>query len=119
MSRYLARNLQDKNKDWNHATQERLALVVSTLKSMKTLRMLGFTSYMESMIAQQRLREIDMASKVRWMMVAYNASGMVPSPVPAKIIADIYSQRARDLLPNHYIRLVCAAYERQWREARC
>jgi hypothetical protein len=76
MSRYLAKNLQSKQKAWNVATQNRIAMTTSMLASMKSLKMLGVTAYTESLIQNLRLRELDMASKVRWMMVAYNASGM-------------------------------------------
>ncbi|KAF4783878.1 hypothetical protein HER10_EVM0001269 [Colletotrichum scovillei] len=60
MSRYLAKNLQSKQKAWTEATQKRLAMTTSMLASMKSLKMLGISSYTESL--------------VRWMMVAYNAS---------------------------------------------
>ncbi|KAI0133901.1 ABC transporter [Xylariales sp. AK1849] len=74
MSRYVAKNLQSKQKGWNEATQERLAMTSSMLSSMKSLKMLGVTAYTESMVNFLRLQELDMSSKVRWMMVAYNAS---------------------------------------------
>ncbi|KAH6645218.1 P-loop containing nucleoside triphosphate hydrolase protein [Truncatella angustata] len=74
MSRYLAKTLQNKQKNWNLATQKRLAMTTSMLSSMKSLKMLGVTTYTESLVQSLRLRELDMAKKVRWMMVAYNAS---------------------------------------------
>ncbi|KAF6805035.1 hypothetical protein CMUS01_14711 [Colletotrichum musicola] len=74
MSRYLAKNLQAKQKAWNEATQKRLALTASMLTSMKSLKMLGVTPHTESMVQELRLQELEMARKVRWMMVAYNAS---------------------------------------------
>ncbi|KUI63063.1 Canalicular multispecific organic anion transporter 2 [Cytospora mali] len=74
MSRYLAKNLQSKQKDWNVATQKRLAMTTSMLASMKSLKMLGTTPYTESLIHNLRLQELAIAKRVRWMMVAYNAS---------------------------------------------
>ncbi|KAH8757146.1 P-loop containing nucleoside triphosphate hydrolase protein, partial [Hyaloscypha sp. PMI_1271] len=74
MSQYLAKNLQNKQRNWNVATQKRLAMTTSMLASMKSLKMLGVTTYTESLVHTLRLRELDMAKKVRWMMVAYNAS---------------------------------------------
>ncbi|KAB5542688.1 ABC transporter [Coniochaeta sp. 2T2.1] len=74
MSRYLAKNLQSKQKIWNEATQERLALTTSMLGSIKSLKMLGVTTYTENLVQTLRLHELDMAKQVRWMMVAYNAS---------------------------------------------
>ena len=77
MSQYLAKNLQNKQRNWNVATQKRLAMTTSMLASMKSLKMLGVTTDTESLVHTLRLRELDMAKKVRWMMVAYNASGML------------------------------------------
>ncbi|KAK0620994.1 P-loop containing nucleoside triphosphate hydrolase protein [Immersiella caudata] len=74
MSRYLAKNLQSKQKDWTVATQKRIAMTISMLGSMKSLKMLGITPYTESLVHNSRIRELSKAMKVRWMMVAYNAS---------------------------------------------
>ncbi|GKT70576.1 ATP-binding cassette containing protein [Colletotrichum tofieldiae] len=74
MSRYLAKNLQGRQKDWNAATQKRIAMTTSMLSSMKSLKMLGMASYTESLVQKLRLQELQMSKKVRWMMVAYNAS---------------------------------------------
>ncbi|KAL2880163.1 hypothetical protein SGCOL_004548 [Colletotrichum sp. CLE4] len=74
VSRYLAKNLQSKQKDWSVATQNRIAMTTSMLGSVKSLKMLGIVDYTESLILSLRLRELNMAKKVRWMMVAYNAS---------------------------------------------
>ncbi|KAK1639348.1 P-loop containing nucleoside triphosphate hydrolase protein [Colletotrichum phormii] len=74
VSRYLAKNLQSKHKDWSVATHNRIAMTTSMLGSVKSLKMLGIVAYTESLILSLRLRELDMAKKVRWMMVAYNAS---------------------------------------------
>jgi ATP-binding cassette, subfamily C (CFTR/MRP), member 1 len=75
MSRYLAKNLQSKKKAWTEVTQKRIAMTTSMLASMKSLKMLGLTTYTESQVHGLRLKELAMAKKVRWMMVAYNASG--------------------------------------------
>ncbi|KAL6862008.1 P-loop containing nucleoside triphosphate hydrolase protein [Trichoderma novae-zelandiae] len=74
MSRYLAKNLQSKQKSWNEATQKRLSMTTSMLSSMKSLKMLGVAPYTENLIRNLRLQELAMAKRVRWMMVAYNAS---------------------------------------------
>lgn len=87
MSRYLAKNLQSKQKIWNEATQERLALTTSMLGSVKSLKMLGVTTYTESLIQSLRLKELDMAKQVRWMMVAYNASGKFLVWLPGSVFA--------------------------------
>ncbi|TDZ21488.1 ABC transporter atnG [Colletotrichum orbiculare MAFF 240422] len=74
MSKYLAKNLQGQQKNWTVATQKRLAMTSSMIASMKSLKMQGITPYTESLVQTLRLKELGMAQKVRWMMVAYNAS---------------------------------------------
>lgn len=76
MSRYLAKNLQSKQKDWTEATQKRLAMTTSMIYSMKSLKMLGLSPYTEDLVQRLRRLEIGAAKRVRWIMVAYNASGM-------------------------------------------
>lgn len=75
MSRYLAKNLQSKQKAWSEATQRRISLTASALSSMKVMKMLGLSRQTEVLIQKLRAQELEMAKKVRWMMVAYNASG--------------------------------------------
>jgi hypothetical protein len=79
MSRYLAKNLQSKQKDWNAATQRRISLTASALSSLKVVKMLGLSRQTESLLQSLRAQELAIAQKVRWMMVAYNASGTFSS----------------------------------------
>jgi hypothetical protein len=81
MSRYLAKNLQSKQKAWNEATQRRISLTASALSSMKVMKMLGLTRQTEALLQKLRAQELEMARKVRWMMVAYNASGECSWPL--------------------------------------
>ncbi|KAI9742905.1 MAG: hypothetical protein M1818_003634 [Claussenomyces sp. TS43310] len=74
VSRYVARNLQAKQKEWNVATQGRIAMTSSMLSSIKGLKMLGMTKPVESLLQNLRIHEIEIAKRVRWIMVAYNAS---------------------------------------------
>lgn len=117
MSRYLAKNLQSKQKIWNEATQERLALTTSMLGSVKSLKMLGVTPYTESLVQSLRFQELGMAKQVRWMMVAYNASGRYPAVL---LMASYYltfarSQCPRDILSYHHLCALCdcGAFERR------
>ncbi|KAH9209825.1 P-loop containing nucleoside triphosphate hydrolase protein [Leptodontidium sp. 2 PMI_412] len=74
MSRYVAKHLQSRQKAWNIATQRRLAMITSMLSSTKSMKMLGLTESMKSKITALRNEEIQTSKKLRWMMVAYNAS---------------------------------------------
>lgn len=44
------------------------------IANIKSIKMTGLQSNMSTYIDKLRIRELKMASKVRWMMVAYNAS---------------------------------------------
>ncbi|KAI1405376.1 putative ABC transporter [Hypoxylon fuscum] len=74
VSRYVARYLRPRQKNWNNATENRVAALSSMLSSMKVIKMLGFQDHVSDRIQQLRQVELLAASKVRWMMVYYNAS---------------------------------------------
>ncbi|KAI5860382.1 putative ABC transporter [Durotheca rogersii] len=74
VSRYVAKHLRPRQKDWNTATQSRVAATSSLLSHMKVVKMLGFQHHLAYRIQQLREVELSVASKVRWMMVYYNAS---------------------------------------------
>ncbi|KAH7164989.1 P-loop containing nucleoside triphosphate hydrolase protein [Fusarium sp. MPI-SDFR-AT-0072] len=94
MSRYLAKNLQSKQKAWNEATQRRISLTASALSSMKAMKMIGLSRETEALLQKLRAQELEMAKKVRWMMVAYNASANalgIFSPILTFVIFVIYA----------------------------
>ncbi|CZR52737.1 related to multidrug resistance protein [Phialocephala subalpina] len=101
VSRYVAKNLQPRQKAWNSATQARVAATSSMLSSMKTIKMLGFQSYLAIRIQELREQELYAASKLRWMQVYYNASanalGIISPAVTLVIYAVIAGIRGRSL----------------------
>lgn len=76
MSRFVAKNLQPRQKAWNSATQSRIAAISSMLGTMKVVKMLGYQSCLMSRIQKLREEELWAASRLRWLMVYYNMSGM-------------------------------------------
>ncbi|KAI1875114.1 uncharacterized protein JN550_002543 [Neoarthrinium moseri] len=75
MSQFVARNLRGRQAAWNNATQNRISMTSNVLSTIKNVKMLGLQVNIVSYI--ERLRQIEintMARRVRWMMVAYNAS---------------------------------------------
>lgn len=75
MSRYVARNLKHKQKNWSLATQKRIAMTATILGSTKSMKMLGMAETVTSNIEGLRDNEIEMSKRLRWMNVVYNASG--------------------------------------------
>ncbi|KAI1772542.1 putative ABC transporter [Hypoxylon cercidicola] len=70
---YVTRNLLMDQKNWNQATQARIAATSSMVSSMKGIKMLGLQSVLSSQIKDLRKHELYLAAKVRWVMVYYNA----------------------------------------------
>ncbi|KAF7587664.1 hypothetical protein BBP40_006894 [Aspergillus hancockii] len=61
-------------KAWSNATQSRIAATSSVLNAMKDVKMLGLQHKLTHRIQQLREGELWAASKLRWIMVYYNAS---------------------------------------------
>ncbi|KXJ96142.1 ABC transporter type 1, transmembrane domain-containing protein [Microdochium bolleyi] len=74
VSQYVARSIRSKQGSWNSATQDRLSMTASMIANIKSIKMTGLQQPVTNHIMKLRIRELNMASKVRWMMVAYNAS---------------------------------------------
>ncbi|KAI0381939.1 ABC transporter [Hypomontagnella monticulosa] len=74
VSQYVARNLRSKMGSWNVATQSRISMTSAAISAIKNVKMLGLQDAVSTRIQGLRQYELHMASKVRWMMVAYNAS---------------------------------------------
>ncbi|KAK8061986.1 oligomycin resistance ATP-dependent permease yor1 [Apiospora phragmitis] len=68
--------LSPTQKAWNAATQDRIAATNSMLSAIKTVKMLGMQSNLHKRIEMIRSNELLAASRLRWVMVYYNASGM-------------------------------------------
>jgi ATP-binding cassette, subfamily C (CFTR/MRP), member 1 len=76
VSRFVALNLRPLQKDWNNATQSRIAATSSVLSAMKVIKMLGIQPNLTNRIQELRKGELSVASKLRWVRVYYNASGL-------------------------------------------
>ncbi|TGO85301.1 hypothetical protein BPOR_0410g00020 [Botrytis porri] len=74
MSRYVAKHLQPRQKAWNAATQSRIGATSSLISSMKVIKMIGLQHNLTNRVQQFREEELWVASKLRWVMVYYNAS---------------------------------------------
>lgn len=76
MSAYVAKHLENRQKAWNEATQSRIAATTSTLEGIKSLKIMGMEDAVQSQILHLRSKEIQISKPFRWILVAYNASGM-------------------------------------------
>ncbi|RYP57812.1 hypothetical protein DL769_009262 [Monosporascus sp. CRB-8-3] len=70
---YVTRNLVTDQRNWNQATQVRIAATSSMISSMKVVKSLGLQGTISKRIEDLREIELDLAANVRWVMVYYNA----------------------------------------------
>ncbi|PQE09784.1 ABC transporter protein [Rutstroemia sp. NJR-2017a BBW] len=71
---FVAKNLQPRQKAWNAATQSRIGATSSLISSMKVVKMIGLQHDLTNRVQKLREAELLVASKLRWVMVYYNAS---------------------------------------------
>ncbi|PYH65026.1 ATP-binding cassette transporter [Aspergillus vadensis CBS 113365] len=74
MSAYVAKHLEPRQKEWNTATQERISTTTSVLGDIKSLKMMGMVDATQCCISQLREKELRLSERLRWILVAYNAS---------------------------------------------
>ncbi|AEO64833.1 uncharacterized protein THITE_2142635 [Thermothielavioides terrestris NRRL 8126] len=101
VSRYVAKHLQPGQKAWNTATEHRVAATSSMLSSIKAIKMLGLQRCMANCTRLLREQELKTASKVRWIMVYYNASanalGIFSPAITLMLFAVAAARRGRAL----------------------
>ncbi|OQE44656.1 hypothetical protein PENCOP_c002G02557 [Penicillium coprophilum] len=74
MSAYVAKHLENRQKDWNAATQNRLAATTAAIEGIRSLKMMGMEDAIQSQVLYLRNNEIQASKRLRWILVAYNAS---------------------------------------------
>ncbi|TVY68841.1 ABC transporter FUM19 [Lachnellula suecica] len=101
VSRYVAKQLRPRQRAWNMATQSRVAATSCMLSAMKMVKMLGFQQYLSDRIQKLRVEELFEASRLRWIMVYYNASanalGIFTPAITLVIFAVIATARGSGL----------------------
>ncbi|KAK3301707.1 P-loop containing nucleoside triphosphate hydrolase protein [Chaetomium strumarium] len=104
MSRYVAKHLGPRQKAWNTATQQRVAATSSMLGAMKVIKTLGLQRCMARFIRRLRDDELATASKVRWIMVYYNAGanmlGIFSPAITLTLFAVAAARRGLALKPE-------------------
>ncbi|KAJ5113787.1 ATP-binding cassette transporter [Penicillium angulare] len=96
MSAYVAAHLQSKQKDWNFATQKRIATTTTALTGIKSLKMMGIEDAIHSQISHLRKEELLMSKRLRWIHVAYNASANALGIFAPVLTLILYSMALRD-----------------------
>lgn len=112
MSAYVAKHLENRQKGWNAATQNRLAATTAAIEGIKSLKMMGMEDAIQSQVLHLRNNEIQTSKRLRWILVAYNASGMYRARLTniIPLILTLYSSKCtwdpRSSLDSHSLPLV-------------
>lgn len=64
-----------RQKVWMGAIEQRLSIISSTLKSMRSIKMLGLSGRLGGMLQSRRKSELDLSRKFRWLIVWLNVVG--------------------------------------------
>ncbi|KAM3455343.1 hypothetical protein NHJ6243_008551 [Beauveria neobassiana] len=74
VSRFVAKNIGRRQRNWNEATERRMTALGSILGSMKSVKALGITEALLSYVADLRKVELLRAGEKRFMYCQYNSS---------------------------------------------
>lgn len=76
---YISKLLPSRQKAWNQKVQERVALTSKMLSNMKTVKMMGFSPYIETVLQTARMTELAASAGFRRFMAIVNTIGMCSS----------------------------------------
>lgn len=71
----MGKKMGSKQKIWTGAVQKRVAMTASMLASIKSLKIMGLSEFIQQSIQAQRLQELDLVKKLRWIIVLLNMIG--------------------------------------------
>jgi ATP-binding cassette subfamily C (CFTR/MRP) protein 1 len=57
---------------WMASIQKRVSITSSMLASMKSIKMVGLSEHLSTIIQSQRVRELDLSAKFRWLSIWRN-----------------------------------------------
>lgn len=71
----MATFMSTRQKLWMGAIEQRISIISTTLRSMKSIKMLGYSDHLSGLLQARRLRELDLSRKFRWLIVWLNVVG--------------------------------------------
>lgn len=80
-------------KQWNQATQERVALTSTVLRNMRSIKMTGTTQEVSQALLDSRTHELDRSAHFRWFVAFMNLFGSQPKllSAPFAFVLFVYS----------------------------
>jgi hypothetical protein len=71
----ISKSIPGKQKVWMEAISRRVKFTSSLLRSMKSVKLAGLVELTANFLQNERVRELGLASKARWLMVWQNLVG--------------------------------------------
>lgn len=82
---FISKVLPSRQKKWNQAVQERVALTSKMMSNMKTVKMMGFSDYIGATLQAARLTELAASAGFRRCMAVVNTLGTSPDTTLSRI----------------------------------
>jgi ABC-type bacteriocin/lantibiotic exporter with double-glycine peptidase domain len=79
----IAKLIPSRLKQWNQATQERVALTSTVLRNMRSIKMMGMTWDIAGTIRDSRTHELERSAHFRWFVAFMNLFGTLPKLLSA------------------------------------
>ncbi|KAI9048359.1 hypothetical protein LZ554_008151 [Drepanopeziza brunnea f. sp. 'monogermtubi'] len=87
---YISKLLPARQKTWNQAVQKRVGLTSTMLSNMKTVKMMGLSSYIATTLQAARITELDASGAFRRCMSVVNVLVLIPKQLSAPVTLTIY-----------------------------
>ncbi|TLD27952.1 canalicular multispecific organic anion transporter 2 [Venturia nashicola] len=80
---FVSKMVPERQKRWNQAVQNRVALTSTMLSNMKTVKMMGYTNYIANTIQAARMSELAASKTFRKFMTVINSIVLIPKQLSA------------------------------------
>ncbi|MCJ1377074.1 hypothetical protein MMC17_000164 [Xylographa soralifera] len=91
----VAKIIPGRQKVWAAAVQKRIAITASCISSMKSVRIMGLTKAMTSILQGQRVRELELMASFRWLSLWLNAIANIPSAFASAVTFVAFAVQAK------------------------
>ncbi|POS76379.1 canalicular multispecific organic anion transporter 2 [Diaporthe helianthi] len=93
---YISKLISSRQKKWNQAVQQRVALTSSMLSNLKSVKMMGFSSYIANTLQEARMKELAASSGFRKFMAVINTIVLIPRQLSAPFTLTLYVLAVRN-----------------------
>ncbi|PYI35212.1 P-loop containing nucleoside triphosphate hydrolase protein [Aspergillus indologenus CBS 114.80] len=92
---YMATFMPARQKVWVGAIQRRVSIISTALRSMKSVKMLGLSETLATILQAQRGRELNLSRDFRWLIVWLNVVASLPQMCASLVTFAAFVIRAK------------------------